>query len=526
MLVITFTSLFRVTDDIGRDVTPRSAKARGLLAILALTRDMRRSRSWLRGKLWSASGPAQGSDSLRQALTEIRRALGPEADALFTDRRLVALDPDKVTINVPAAGTPEARDICGDIEVTDPEFQSWLDGVRHQQAGGGAVAASPPQMKRGSTATVVFTLAHNVPNDVQWVYQALREDISRLLRESGEIDIITEHGPLPASIDGRAQLNFIVMDVNAVSGQAVVSIRLECGATGKTMWNSGQKWLANDPSDETIWELHQLSYWTHEQTAHCIAETFGEPSGGNNAYALAIRGRKRLFEFSLESIIDADRMFAASYQIEPRGAFLAWRHFLRNTAIFEHLTDDFLEPINQVDLIDQAMVDDPTNSLVLAVASQDAFLRGNDLELASALVSDAINKNEVNPLGLGFQSNIFILNGQFDKSIQAAARAQSLVSNQSYRGFWSMFSCMSHVANGDYETAAFHANMSHYLMPRMVAAQRFLYALNEALGRESQALTVSRKIRKREPNFSKKDLFRSDYPVGTMRRTGIMELLS
>ena len=170
-------------------------------------------------------------------------------------------------------------------------------------------------------------------------------------------------------------------------------------------------------------------------------------------------------------------------------------------------------------------MDSSTNPFVLSVASQDAFVRKGDLDLAKALVGDAIEKNPVNPLALGFQSNIMVLTGEYDHSIQSATRAHDLVKNEPYRGFWSLFLCLPYMAKGDYETAAFHANMSHYLMPRMVAAQRFLYALNEAMGRESQALTVFRKIRKREPDFSKQHLFRSDYPVGTMRRTGIMELL-
>ena len=272
--------------------------------------------------------------------------------------------------------------------------------------------------------------------------------------------------------------------------------------------------------------MNKLAFWTHEQAAGALAEAHGQRDATNNAYALAIMGRNRLFEFSRESLKDADRMFAAAYQLEPQGSFLAWRHFLRNTTAIEHLSDDFLEPINRGDLIEQAVIDSSTNSFVLAVASQDALGRQNDLGLAKALVDDALERNPVNPLGLGFLSNIHTLNGEFQKSIKAAERAQSLVQSQSYRGFWSMFLCMSHMAQGDYEKAVFHANMAHYLMPRLLAAQRFLYALNEALGRESQALTVMRKIRKREPDFSKQHLFRNDYPSRTMRHSGIMDLLS
>ena len=506
-------------------MTPKSAKARGLLAILALSPDYRRSRMWLRGKLWSTSGQAQGSDSLRQCLTEIRRALGDDSPALITDRRSVALDENAVQVQDYAPGGGDPLEFCSDIDISDPEFRAWMDSAEARFANSGNAPAVFSEGISIAKSVVVFSLAHDVPENVQWVYQSLRENVSLLLHEGGDIDVVTERASVPVVKDPKANYFFVVFDVTSISGQAVVSTRLDSGADGRTIWNSGQKWLPNDGSDKTIWELHKLAYWTHEETAKAVSDAFGERTNVNNAFALAIRGRNRLFEFSQESLKDADRLFAAAYQIEPRGSFLAWRHFLRNTATFEHLTEDFLEPVNRVDLIEQAVIDNSTNSFVLAVASQDAFVRKSDLGLAQALAGDSISSNEVNPLGLAFQSNIHILSGELDKSVDFAKRAQSLVANQSYRGFWSMFLCMSYMAKGDYETAIFHASMSHYLMPRLVAAQRFLYALNEAMGRESQAMTVFRKIRKREPDFSKQHLFRSDYPVGTMRRTGIMELL-
>ena len=382
------------------------------------------------------------------------------------------------------------------------------------------------QANGAAPSVVVFSLSHELSDSVHWVYQLLRESIALLLREGGDIQVVTEREPVPGTGTSMAHYFFVVFDISDVAGQAVISTRIESGVDGRTIWNSGQKWLKNDGSDKTIWELNKLAFRTQERTASAVAEAYGRNDASCNAFALAIRGRNRLFEFSRESLKDADRLLAAAYELEPRGAFLAWRYFLRNTATFEHLSDDFLDPINGTDLIEQAVIDASNNSFVLSVASQDAFVRKGDLELAKALVGDAIELNGVNPFALGFQSNILVLTGEYDLSVESATHAMTLVKNEPYRGFYSLFTCLPYMAKGDYETAAFHANMSHYLMPRMVAAQRFLYALNEALGRESQALTVIRKIQKREPDFSKQHLFRNDYPVGTMRRTGIMDLLA
>lgn len=478
---------------------------------------------WLRGQLWSSSGERQGLDSLRQCLTEIRKALGPAAEMLITDRGSIGFNRELVRIETPSPDA--AAELCADLDLPDPQFRKWLEGQREKLAR----RESPPvlrETRQAPPSVIVFALAHDVPEAAKWVHQTLREAMSLLLRAGGDIEIVSEDRPIDP-VDRRFHSYFYVtIEVNQLGDSVVVSTRLERGPRGALLWNSGQTWLVNDGSDESIWRVQKLAFSSHEKLADAVANAEGDTPQDETAFALAVRGRNRLFEFNRAALIDADRLFARAYELEPRGAFLAWRHFTRNTALFEHLSDDFLEPMDRIDLIEQAIIDNPDSALVLALASQDAFVRKNDLGLARALVGDSIEQSAVNPLGLAFQSNIHILGGEHDKAIQAATQAHSLVKGEPYRGFWSMFLCMAHMAKGDYETAGLHASMSHYMMPRMVAAQRFLYALNEAMGRETQAQTVFRKIRQREPDFTKQVLFRNDYPVGTMRRTGIMELLS
>ena len=124
MLTISLIGPLQVSDAEGRDWTPKSAKARGLLAILAVSRDLRRSRTWLRKRLWSASAAAQASDSLRQCLTEIRKAMGPHADILITDRASVSLDPSQITVAYPDPDGASGGDICDELYVPDPVFPS------------------------------------------------------------------------------------------------------------------------------------------------------------------------------------------------------------------------------------------------------------------------------------------------------------------------------------------------------------------------------------------------------------------
>lgn len=127
---------FAVRGRDGEDRTPRGAKARALIGILALTSDFRRSRRWVEARLWSDRGERQARRSLRQALSEIRKALGPDRAIIGADREHVWLCPDRIRIDAvhDAAGThaklAAGRDLLEGLSVRDREFEHWLHGER------------------------------------------------------------------------------------------------------------------------------------------------------------------------------------------------------------------------------------------------------------------------------------------------------------------------------------------------------------------------------------------------------------
>lgn len=129
---------FQVQDATGQDHTPRGAKARAILALLCRTPDHCRPRRWLESRLWSDRGQEQASGSLRQALTELRKSLGPLASHLTCDRDCVRLTGFTTDLD----GDPEAarmalaagRDFLEGIDILDPSFRAWLAEERQRLA--------------------------------------------------------------------------------------------------------------------------------------------------------------------------------------------------------------------------------------------------------------------------------------------------------------------------------------------------------------------------------------------------------
>lgn len=135
-MFIRLVGLFQVLDASGTDCTPRGAKARALLAMLGRTEDHCRPRRWLENRLWSDRGQEQASGSLRQALSELRKALGTLADHLQSDRdcvRLVRfetdLDRDPEAARLALAG---GREFLEGIDILDPAFGEWLAEERRR----------------------------------------------------------------------------------------------------------------------------------------------------------------------------------------------------------------------------------------------------------------------------------------------------------------------------------------------------------------------------------------------------------
>ncbi len=124
-----------------------SRKTRALLAYLVVRREAPAPREVLTGLLWGDRGEAQARASLRQALAELRRALGPAGVAVQAGREFVSFTVDSVSSDVAAFEAAAASDKLEELEtaaglyrgellegftVDEPAFDQWLAGERER----------------------------------------------------------------------------------------------------------------------------------------------------------------------------------------------------------------------------------------------------------------------------------------------------------------------------------------------------------------------------------------------------------
>ena len=207
-MFIRLVGVFEVRDGSGRDCTPRGAKARAILAMLCQTPDRRRARRWLEARLWSDRGAEQASGSLRQALMEIRKALGSEARRLATDRDTVRLegvatdleqDPDAAS-----RALQSGREFLEGIDIIDPAFEDWLREERDRVEGSLGIRRPDQALSPMSeTARLPFVIRlGGLPQGLgAFAGRALADAIARLLGEFAHIDVYGSGGtPVPTDL--------------------------------------------------------------------------------------------------------------------------------------------------------------------------------------------------------------------------------------------------------------------------------------------------------------------------------------
>jgi TolB-like protein len=132
----------------GEALPLKGRKSQALVAYLALTPGEQHTRDELVALLWSDRGEQQARSSLRQSLSELRKALGDTDDSpLIAGRDAISLDADAVDVDVTEFerliedGTPTALeraaelyqgDLLDGIGVHDPVFEDWLRDARQR----------------------------------------------------------------------------------------------------------------------------------------------------------------------------------------------------------------------------------------------------------------------------------------------------------------------------------------------------------------------------------------------------------
>jgi hypothetical protein len=487
-------------------------KERALLALLLLSPGQRRTRAWLQDKLWSDREPEQASGSLRQALSNVRKSLGPVSERLNADRTTIWLSPEV------ALTTDDAGELLDDIQVRDPEFSDWLRDERlARTAGPPALTVQRFLPERGRAIVLMRQSDFGVSPRMRFLAHAIAQRMTGDLILLGDLDVIQTH-PGDPLLSGDHATAIIDLETYDEGNAGFVLVRVVGMPSRRTAW-SGR--LALGVSVAEIWSAPEATRLVN-QTVRKVADLVSTSPHMSDQLAFH-RAVRRVYEFERDSLFKADELLSNIQDGDFRGLALAWRGFVRLTYALE-----FRDTGPDMLAESSAFVDDALRSLsdhpvVLGLASQVRLKLEGDLDAAHYLALRAAEISDQNPYALEALSQTLMMHGKYQQSNDVAQRARMAAQGMANSFNWDMQACLTAVSLGQLDKALVAALDCHRAMPFYRPALRYLVALSYLTGARDNALYYGERLRRLEPDFAPDLLLRPDYPLETLRALGRVE---
>lgn len=507
----------------GQEMTPKSQKARGALALLGTASGMRLNRVRLQDLLWSDRSKQQGSDSLRQMLHELRGRLQPEADILEIGNGWVGLDPERLRIDLQpaydAGGTP--CEFASDLDIPDPEFECWLRDMRLRLT----TADEAPPMHPADCPNFAIT-----PLPVKPVYPVEPAYVVSLDCVEGSTPSAQTIGKMVVAEAAARACELIPASLRDGPQVARVGTRIStiCCATA-TGW-SLMVVLHDLPTGSHVW-THRFPIRGDRQAnsmRHAVAQI---------TVALLERARRTasslwlgypiwdVFSHSRARLEAADRRLAEFHVHCDAAVAIALRAFLRHTLITERLTPDPDRCATQSqDLARKAHDLAPSNPIVLAMAALSAASQGDwigALELAQA----ACRLDPDCELACHALSKALSALGRHPEALAASDRGARGALGQLAPACWLMGRADVLIRLGMMREAENSAAAAHAFDEENRPSLRYLAALRHARGDRDGALDSLRRLRLIEPDFSLSLMADPAYPVQPLRKAGLLGIL-
>lgn len=506
---------FRVFDDLDRDITPKGMKERGLFALLLFSAGQRCTRTWMQDKLWSDRSPEQASTSFRQALSKLRKALGPLGDRLHSNRSALWIDPP---LPLGEMLNPALGELLQDIDIADPEFADWLRLHRSQASPGSELQFRPQRpfaricrINRSVTERSIFGL------------RALSQRIANRLGTMIDLDVIdadADDTVLSAPRDAAQPLVQIELECLDESEMAFYLLRVIGFPNRRIIW-SGRLSVVVKISE--LWVSADVTRAVNQVAqAACDALT---ATIGLTPMAAIQRAIRRQYEFDRAGLTKADELLHSAMDSDLRGLALAWRGMVRLNEVMEFGEIDPDRQTEALDFVQQAARLAPDVPVILSMASEVTLLLSGDVDMAGYFANRAMAVDDQDPETLAAYGRTLSFEGKNAESHRVALAARHNAQGSPYSYDWDLMAGVAKIRMGDL-AGAFDMMLScHRKMPFGRQALRYLTVLSLLADRDDDALRFAGRLRRLEPDF-KLDLLRGNYaPLAFKRDVDLMDMV-
>ena len=498
-----------------------SAKGRALLALLATSPDLSRSRAWLREILWSDRAKPQASASLRQELSNLGR-VHPALKSLFQNtRQQIALKSDQVVLSEPDTRGPNTTFLEG-LEVADPAFSDWVKAERRARAGTQPLAApSIPNAHAEEPRLVTFKTSAQTADKNAFMENALSHYIGHSLNEHVLINVVD-----PSAAREVPDATWI--EIQAISrSDTMFSVRVSVrhGPRKMLVWSDVRTIGGDDPLDVTRSGILPFCNNAVQGVldALCLRREHSEESV--DAGLLGHMGARRIFAINSDDLSLADRILVQATESHQRGLFCAWRALIRSIQLIErHPGDAELRRHEMNQLCYRALELEPKNATVLSLVANVRLEQGDNIAACVELAEQSVRLNPSNPLAWDCLSMARLYSNDHEGAHVLAMKAQEVSEGTPHAFWWYMGRAVTATSAGLLDEAILFAELCESQSPDFRPPKRYLAALYSAKGWEEKTHAKLQDIKQSEPDFDPLQLAEDPaYPCSPLRKRGLFD---
>jgi tetratricopeptide (TPR) repeat protein len=534
-LLLSLVGPLRLVRD-GADITPRSTKAQGLLALVATSPALRRPRSFLQDKLWSESEPEQGATNLRQVLMHLRRALGPERDALVCEAGWIGLDPRRFAVRLEPGeedlARPELPEFCDGLDILDPEFEDWIRDCRlafeerwaklqAERAARPRPALIAPEAAPVDDPAVVVSEPEAPDAELATLAAAVSAQVAAQAWRLGGITVLL--APFDAAAAPPAGSVSVKVRVARLGRVAIVQALITDLSRGTLLWMAQREF----PLGRTRGDPSALGRLVSEvSTALSLEIGRGGPGTEGSAIRRAYRALAGALSFDRDTLLASERDLDLPEGVPGGPVRGAWRANIRLISAIERVVADPQESESEaIELAARALEQDPLNPIVNALAADVALhLQGQPLK-AMELARAAVERDGASPFTHASHAQALSRTGSPRAAHEAALRALAFAVGQPNQAWWTMLCCVTATRAGAHDDALRFARVTHEIAPSFRPPLRFMAALLYRARDEAGAAEALRKLKALEPDFSLELMAEDTYPVRTLRECGLLDIV-
>ncbi|MEL6171504.1 MAG: hypothetical protein AAGK67_02070 [Pseudomonadota bacterium] len=513
---------FYLIDPDGREIRITEKKGRVLIAMLATARDQRRSRDWLKSRLWERAFDEQASNSLRQCLHALRKLLGPWNDALQADYEHVWLSGIDVEID---PGSDSRAVFFEDAPRLDEGGEDWLreerqafearvEDDRSAMVEVGPVTPPVSPVTFGTRPCVLIGSPVVIADDnlAEVVAERITNAISTTFRHNGYVETYDLRDMQNNQLAGRNADSVLCPPVlvetrlSLLSRELQVTILARVPATGKVVWTSsiGTDWdTAISISSQTLDEF--------VAGAADSIEAVVMRQAGQTARPTLYTAVHQLFGLSLEGIEDA-RDILSQFEGENFSAnAMAWRAFAITLLLGERHDPCEQSIANASELLNRALELEPSNAVVLAIAGHVTSFVQRKMDEGSKLLSQS--RRSLPNLAFGWDATAMnaVYSGDLDKAREASHIARRLGRYSPYRFYYDASAAIIATLEGRHDDAVAIGEQVLTKRPDFLPVMRHMVASYSHLNCNEQALTMFSRLRELDPAFGTDEMLSPAY---------------